>query len=217
MGVRVPPGAPRRKNQRVLVRLLRSVTTLYSILGDENFVIIFNSMLMEQEKTKSNQTWIVLIVVVAIVAGAYFVGKSADGGKKYKISFPFTHSVVSNTTFVCEALVDSSVTGSPVEYLTNGIEVTTGKGTNKVSLQIKDEKTLSLLSDASLNAGDVDDVDFSIVKNDDKELVATMWNGTSMHTIVLNKKNGLAIWSKSRSDFPTYEAPSADLSYLICR
>jgi len=94
---------------------------------------------------------------------------------------------------------------------------TTGKGTNKVSLQIKDEKTLSFLSGASFNAGDVGGVDFSIVKNDDKELVAAMWNGTSMNTVVLNKKNGLAIWSKSRSDFPTYDAPSADLSYLICR
>jgi hypothetical protein len=172
---------------------------------------------MEQEKTKKNKIWIVLIIVLAITAVSYFVYKPVGGGGKYKISFPFTQSVASNSTFACEALIDSSVIGSPVEYLTNGIEATIGKGTNKVSLQIKDEKTLSFLSGASFNAGDVGGVDFSIVKNDDKELVAAMWNGTSMNTLVLNKKNGLAIWSKSRSDFLNYNAPSSNLSYLICR
>lgn len=171
---------------------------------------------MEQEKTKNNKIW-VFLAIVAIAVAAYFVYKPISSGGKYRISFPFTQSVASNATFACEALIDSSVTGSPVEYLTNGIEATVGKGTNKVSLQIKDEKTLSFLSGASFNAGDVGGVDFSIVKNDDKELVAAMWNGSSMNTVVLNKKNGLAIWSKSRSDFPTYDAPSADLSYLICR
>jgi hypothetical protein len=172
---------------------------------------------MEQEKTKKNKIWIVLIIVLAITAVSYFVYKPVGGGGKYKISFPFTQSVASNSTFACEALIDSSVIGSPVEYLTNGIEATIGKGTNKVSLQIKDEKTLSFLSGASFNAGVVGGVDFSIVKNDDKELVAAMWNGTSMNTLVLNKKNGLAIWSKSRSDFLNYNAPSSNLSYLICR
>lgn len=173
---------------------------------------------MEQEKSKSNRTWIILIVLVAIVTVAYFAYKPISRDReKYKISFPFTQSVVNHTTFACEALIDSSITGSPDEYLTNGVEAAVGKGTNKVSLQVKDEKTLSFLSGASFNAGDVGGVDFSIVKNDEKELVAAMWNDSSMNTIVLNKKNGLAIWSKSRSDFPAYDAPSADLSYLICR
>lgn len=171
---------------------------------------------MEQEKLKTIRFgFFIAIVTVAVVV--YFIYKPISGGGKYKISFPFTQSVVSNTTFACEALIDSGVTGSPIEYLTNGIEATISKGTNKVSLQIKDEKTLSFLSGASFNAGDVGGVDFPIVKNDDKELVAVMWNGASMNTVVLNKKNGLAIWSKSRSDFPTYDAPSADLSYLVCR
>lgn len=169
-----------------------------------------------KEETKNNRAWIILVVVIAIAAIVYFIYKPVIDERKYKISFPFTQSVVSNS-FACEALIDSSVTGSPVEYLTNGIEATVGKGTNKVSLQIKDEKTLSFLSGASFNVGDVDGVDFSIIENNDKELVAAMWNGTSMNTVVLNKKNGLAIWSKSRSDFPNYDAPSADLSYLICR
>lgn len=171
---------------------------------------------MEQEKTKSNKIWIVLIVVVVGVV-AYFVYKPIGGGGKYKIAFPFTQSIASNNTLACEALIDGSFTGSPAEHLTNGIEATIGKGTNRVSLQIKDEKTLSFLSGASFNAGDVGGVDFSIVKNDDKELVAAMWNGSSMNSIIVNKKNGLAIWSKSRSEFPVYDAPSADLSYLICR
>ena len=170
----------------------------------------------EQSKSQTNQGFIVLIIAIIAISG-YFYAQRGSGGGKYKISFPFTQSVASNSTFACDALIDSSVTGSPIESLTNGIEATIGKGTNKVSLQIKDEETLSFLSGASFNTGDVGGVDFSIVKNDDKELVAAMWNGVSMNTVVLNKENGLAIWSKSRSDFPAYDAPSADLSYLICR
>ena len=142
--------------------------------------------------------------------------KPSTGGK-LKIPFPFTQSVSNITTLACEALIDMDVTGSPVEYLTNGIEASVAKGINKVSLAIKDDKTISFLSGASFNAGDVGGVDFSIVKNDDKELVAAMYNDTSMNSIVLNKKNGLAIWLKNRYDFPTYDAPAGNLSYLICR
>lgn len=170
---------------------------------------------MEQEKNDNNK-YLVFLAIVVIAAAAYFIYKPISGGK-YKIAFPFTQSVSNNTTFSCEALIDVDVTGSPVEYLTNGIEATVGKGTNKVSLAIKDDKTISFLSGASFNTGNVGGVDFTIVKNDDKELVVAMYNDTSMNSIVLNKKNGLGIWSKSRSDFPTYDAPSADLSYLICR
>lgn len=83
-------------------------------------------------------------------------------------------------------------------------------------MQIKDEKTLSFLSGASFDTGVVDGVDFSIIKNDDRELAAILWNGNSINSLVLNKTNGLAIWSKSRSDFPGYGAPSTNLSYLRC-
>lgn len=182
----------------------------------ELLILIYFDMHMEQEKTLSNKIW-PLVAIVATAVAAYFIYQSINGESKYKISFPFTQSVVSSTTFACEALIDSGITGSPAEDLTNGIEAIIGKGTNKVSLEIKDEKTLSFLSGASFNAGEVGGDIFTILNNDDRELVAAMWNGMSMNTIVLHKKNGLAIWSKSRSDFPTYDAPSAELSYLICR
>jgi len=172
---------------------------------------------MEEKKTKNNKIWIVFLVGLAIVAVLYFAYELLGSRGTYKISFPFTESVVNNSTFSCEALIDSDITGSPLKSLTYGIEATVGKGVNKVSLQIKDEKTLSFLSGASFDTGETEGVDFSIVKNDNKELVAAMWNGTSMNTVVLDKKNGLAIWTKSRSDFPVYGAPSVDLSYLICR
>src|SRR3989344_8161370 len=69
------------------------------ILGEENFL----TKLMEQEKTKNNKMWI-FIAIVAIAVAAYFIYQPISGGSKYKISFPFTQSVASNTTFACEAL-----------------------------------------------------------------------------------------------------------------
>ena len=159
----------------------------------------------------------ILVIIILVIGVLWYNQGQIENGNRFKIAFPFTQNVSDRTSLACEALIDSNITGSPVEYLTDGIEATVGKGTNKVSLQIKDEKILSFLSGASFEAGDVGGVDFSIIKNDDKELIAAMWNNSSMNTVVLNKENGLAIWSKSRSDFPTYGAPSGDLSYLICR
>lgn len=154
----------------------------------------------------------ILIVIMLSV----FAGCSPINGKKYKIPFPVTQNI-SHNTFVCEALIDGDFTGSADKHLTSGIEATVGKGINKASLQIKDQQTLLFLSGASLNTGGEGGVDFSIIKNDDNELIATMWNDSSLNSIVVNKINGLAIWSKIRSDFPGYHAPVANLSYLICR
>ncbi len=155
--------------------------------------------------------------MLTVIMCAAPLGCNSVIGSKYKIPFPVIQNISNRNTFACEAAIDGDFTGSPNKHLINGIEATVGKGTNKVSMQIKDQQTLLFLSGASFNVGDVGGVDFSIIKNDDKELVATMWNDSSMNSIVLNKKMGLAIWSKTRSDFPLYDAPVANLSYLICR
>lgn len=158
-----------------------------------------------------------LFFILMATMSLILTGCNPTNGSKFKIPFPFTQNISHNNTFSCEALIDGGFTGSPERDLTNGIEAIIGKGTNKVSMQIKDQQTLSFLSGASFNTGDVGGVDFSIIKNDDKELLAAMWNDSSMNSIAINKKNGLTIWSKIRSDFLGYDAPVADLSYLICR
>lgn len=166
---------------------------------------------------KNTTNKLLLVLLASAVGVAVYLYTQSANSKKYKIAFPFTQTVSQNTSFRCESLIDYSVTGSKEAYLTNGIESSIEKGTNKASLQIKDDKTVTFLSGASFNAGDIGGVDFTIVKNDDKELVAAMWNDNSMNTIVINKSNGLAAWSKIRSEFPGYGAPTSDSSYMICK
>jgi len=159
--------------------------------------------------------WSVLIILLII--GSITLYKLFSAETKVKVAFPYSESVANNTSFACQSLIDSSATGSKEESLTNGIEYEVRKGTNKASIKIKDDKTITFLSGASFDTGESGGVDFQIIKNDSKELVAALWNDNSMNSIVINKDNGLAVWSKIRSEFPGYGAPTSDSSYMSCK
>ena len=171
---------------------------------------------METEKTNKLNKGLGAFAIVAVVIGGYFYFANGSG-TKMKISFPYTQNVASNNSFACESLLSSDIVGSPTEYLTNGIEAEVRKGTDKVSLTIKDAKTLTFLSGASFQAGETEGIGFTILKNDNKELVAIMYNGTSINSVALNKENGLAVWLKGAADYLTYGAPNGSVIYLVCR
>lgn len=171
---------------------------------------------MEIEKTnKVNKLLITLIIVATIIYGYFYFTK--DGDKKLKISFPYTRSVASNNSFACESLLSSDIVGGPTENLINGIEGEIKKGTDKVSLTIKNAQTLTFLSGASFNAGETEGIGFTILRNDNKELIAIMYNDTSINSVALNKVTGLAIWLKGTADYLTYGAPNGMVIYMVCR
>ena len=171
---------------------------------------------METEKSNKVNNGLIALAIIAVVIGGYFYF-AKSGGTKMKISFPYTQSVAGNNSFACESLLSSDIVGSPTEYLTNGIEGKVRKGTDKVSLTVKDTQTLTFLSGASFQAGETEGVGFTILKNDNKELIAIMYNGTSINSIALNKGNGLAVWLKGAADYLTYGAPNGGVIYLVCR
>ena len=157
-----------------------------------------------------------ILLLIAMTIAGFYIYKSTMNEGRFKTSFPNTQTVI-GSSFSCQALIDTSMTGSNNESLTKGIEAIASKGTNKLSLQIKDPKTVTFLSGASFNNGDAVGTDFSIIKSDENELVAALWNDNSMNSVTLNKRNGLLIWSKIRSEFPGYGAPAGDMSYMLCR
>jgi hypothetical protein len=57
------------------------------------------------------------------------------------------------------------------------------------------------------------------VKNSDEELVAILYEQYSgaVNVFALNKENGLAVWFKTRPNFLSYESPTGNITYLICR
>jgi hypothetical protein len=76
---------------------------------------------------------------------------------------------------------------------------------------------LAFLSQAGFAAGTARGPSFEILENTPDQLAASFFDGSSVNAFVLNKKNGLAIWSKVRPTFPVYNAPTGSQSYLKCQ
>jgi len=113
--------------------------------------------------------------------------------------------------------MESDMTGSHDATLTKGLEGKVSPGVNSVSIEIEGPKTLAFLSEAGFSAGTARGPSFEILQNTQEQLAATFFDGNSVNTFVLNKSNGLAIWSKVRATFPVYDAPTGAQSYLICQ
>lgn len=176
---------------------------------------------MEEEKTHSknkNFGSILVVIIVILAIGLYFYFQGYNPfSKKLKVDFPYTSNISQNVSFACESLVYSDVIGSPTEYLTDGIEGEVKKGTDTIAMTIKDEDTLSFLTGVAVKAGTSEGDNFRIVQNNDEKLMAVWFNQYVINTVVLNKKNGLGVWTKSDPDFITYDAPHGSIIYMICR
>lgn len=167
---------------------------------------------MTQLKFNKLKYLIIFLLVLGLLQMFYFYNKK----QKIKISFPFTMDVSSNTSFACESLLYSGIFASSEKYLIGGIEGHLEKGTDKVAMTIKDQKTLEFTTAASVGIGISKGDDFTILYNDNEKLLATWFNDIAVHNIILNKKNGLAVWLKgSQSTF--LDAPNGHIIYLICR
>lgn len=174
---------------------------------------------MEEIKSisKIKKGLITLAIVAVLMGGYFFLQGDNPVTNTVKVSFPYTFSIADKTSFACESLVSADIIGSSEEYLTNGIEGSVQKGTDKVAMSIKDAKTLSFLTGASIGIGITEGDNFTIVQNDSKKLMAVWFNENVISTVVLNKTNGLAVWLKGSPDFPTYGSPHGSVIYMVCR
>ncbi|MDP3882533.1 MAG: hypothetical protein Q8Q48_00560 [Candidatus Staskawiczbacteria bacterium] len=172
-----------------------------------------------EEKPNSKKKWIFAISAILVVGlGGYFYFSGSNPiTNRMKVPFPYVNSVANNTYFACESLLSSSIIGSPEEYLTNGIEGSVDKGTDKVAMSIKDEQTLTLQTGANVSAGFTEGDNFTIVQNDKNKLMAVWLNENAISTIALNKDNGLAVWLKGNPNFIIYDAPHGSIIYMVCR
>lgn len=94
------------------------------------------------------------------------------------------------------------------------------KDDTKVGMTISD-KILKFNTSASVGVGDVEGAEFIILKNDDSQLIAILYDESGLepgiNTVVLNKTNGLAVWTKAKPSFVTIPLPEAQVYYLECR
>ena len=83
-------------------------------------------------------------------------------------------------------------------------------------MQIKNQNTLEFMTVASVKIGLTKGDEFLIINNNSKKLQAVWFNDLAISSIVLNKKNGLAVWLKG-SQTDLYDAPNGQIIYLACK
>ena|SRR3989344_1393647 len=160
---------------------------------------------------------LILLAIVAVAVSLFYLLSGNEG--KVRVPFPLTYGIADNTSFACESLMSGYIVGSEKKDLINGIEVVVEKGTDTIAMKIKDEHTLEFLTRASLSIGVTEGDKFAIVQNDAEKLMAVYFDASGVDTVVINKKNGLALWLKGSPEFlgQIYGAPRGQVIYLICR
>lgn len=157
---------------------------------------------------------ITLPTIVLVLLGIYWLFGSSQ--TTAELSFPYYGTNVSTRdSFACRAIVDGVLHGDVNKKKIFG-EVS--RGTDDVALVIKDNDTLVMSTAASVRVGMAEGDQMHILENDKDKLTA-VWYGAGngvISTIVLNKKNGLAIWNKGNPDFALLGLPMGEVVYLTC-
>ena len=127
---------------------------------------------------------------------------------------------VTSTDLACQAISSSIIEQQPEDVAAGRLIAHVQKASDKLAVKIKGDR-LSFMTVASVEAGQAEGAEFLIVKDTEDYLMAVHLSEggltTSLNTFVLNRKNGLAAWTKSRPSFLTIETPDTHSVYLVCR
>jgi hypothetical protein len=160
---------------------------------------------------------IYIIVIPLIFVNTSILSLAAD--KELKFPLPNLSPLITNEQCRCEAIVGAGLYGSTIQN--KGILGQLSKGTDKISIRIEGN-ILHFLSGASFEIGEAKAAQFKIISGSDEEVTAILPQETALGYTVdiftLNKKTGLAVWTKTRSyDAWSGGAPSAQSFYLRCK
>jgi hypothetical protein len=159
-----------------------------------------------------------LSLVMAGVSLLFFYNCSLTADKELNFPLPELSPLMTPNQCHCEAIVSAGLYADTL--LKKQIWSTLYKGTDKVSIQIEGD-TLYFLSGASFGIGEAKPAQFKIVNQPQEQVVAIrsqeMIDGYTIDIFTLNKKTGLAVWTKTRSnDAISGGTPSTQSSYLKC-
>lgn len=158
-----------------------------------------------------------ILLVVGTLA-VFFFGYGVShffSESKLTTAYPAEASVQSvQTSFSCSAQVSSSLYAEKIKSRLVG-ELT--ESTDKFSVSLDSEaKTLSLLTSTDVEYGSQTPTVFTVIRNDEKALMAVWQNGESdLLTFTLNKSNGFAVYTSSRHSFFASQ-PMVHSIYFSC-
>lgn len=173
----------------------------------------------EEPKSKpSLKRQILIAVFFSAVVGfsVYFLKPT-----KTQLPFPFTSELMDKINYSCESLVGTSMYGQDEKSYGKGIFAEIFKGTDKIAIEINNDK-LYFLTKAALESGIArDEEPFTIIKNTNNQLIAIDSRidkpAQDINIFALNKTNGIAVWTKTSSDYFPTKNPAAQSYYLVCR
>lgn len=183
---------------------------------------------METESQDQKKSFLPAIIIVIGAAIAFSLWQGFDFSisstdKVIKQSMPFLQSIVS-TELACEGLLDSYL-GEDIDSMRAEdakLSGTVGKATDTIAIKIDEQnKILTFLTKASVSAGTSSGVPFRIISSTPKSITAVdlteAYEVGRLNTFILNKENGLAIWTKTRDGFLGTDIPDSQSVLLICR
>lgn len=138
---------------------------------------------------------------------------------KFITQFPYINEnlLVNSDELACENLVYTAMRADK-NFLNekDGVKGLVQKGTDTLAIKIEG-KVMKLLTRASLEVGTMEGRQFSIMQNDKVGLIAIDQSDNAINTFILEKKTGLAIFTKNRLTPFVADHPDSQSMYLICR
>lgn len=168
------------------------------------------------KKIKASRKQILITVLISSVAGilVYLFKPNT-----IKLPFPHTTKPFTEYQYSCEALVGSFIRGGDTVF-EKGVFAEVYKGTDKIAIEVEEDK-MYFLTQASVGIGTAKGEAWVIVKNTEDRLIA-IYNGLDersgdFNLFIINKTNGIAVWTKTNSDLFGTNNPAVQSYYLICK
>ena len=160
-----------------------------------------------------------LSLILTIILISQFSSITLAAGKELRLPLPKSQALITPNTCRCESIISAIIYGNTIGD--KGILAQLDKGTDKISISIEGD-TLYFLTGASFKAGEARPAKCQVMHNTVEQILAicpTPANfGFTVDTITINRKTGLGVWTKTRSDdLFSGGNPSAQSFYLICR
>lgn len=167
-----------------------------------------------------NNKYLIFIAIGALAVSGYLFYKQSVGVREYRLPYPFTRDVSTNTTFNCEAQIAATLEANKdsVSGEKDGIKASLTEGTDQVVINVK-EDTVEFLTKASFEAGITDGASFQKLRDDSEYLIAAMnfKDNSGVDTFVIEKKTGLSTWTRNAVTAFITNHPDIQAYYLLCR
>lgn len=141
-----------------------------------------------------------------------------------KVDFLLPVSGLSGESYGCEtrlgAVLFPTFKSEKTDFEKVEAELVTGG--SKIALEVEGD-ILNFLTSTSVEVGIIEPMEMTIFQNDQDYLVAvaydpsaTVFGTADVNIVMLNKNNGFATWSKSRTKSFVSDNPDSQVYYLTC-